>query len=564
MIGSFTFFSQTAPKKRKESQMSNDKSVRTATAAKANNGKQPLKGGLSGSSPANSLLAAAAAPVKVALPPKLERPPIDRKMDVSAIELLDLEFRQVEEKDEQIAPSVGEWMESTALPDLDKIRGMVARLGDKFLELSAGKDENGQPMTFRQQQKMYEDLIFGYLNAALQVGENMEGNKPMLVPCPKIRAAAHLALLKHRFSVEMDRDQFLAQVELSIADGYFVRDDDGYIHVWQRRYALSDDEKFGKLGEAQERMLAEIIGQHVGRLNKAFAGRTQIRIEEFAGQSKISPKELLEVQEGSTLVHVPQDPDNRRNGEVYLFLNGDGEGKVYLLDAVGPDQNRALKIRDNKIFLQLGHLGIVKGNPGAKAFPNPPRIETMTEGWGFSVEDAELYRLFWFYVDRARNALQAQARRDAERKRREQAEAEAAQAERAEQEKWQKAKEEAPGLEADYRKECTVSLDWVMDGKEGRFFGKFAGEWKNRLGNVPDGLLFFQGEQRIVEKIVDGEARKVIEVRVKKAPSWLTGTFFSKEAFEFTAYGAMFEGLPQPFRGLMKALHRQSEKTATA
>ena len=516
-------------------------------ATKNSNGRNnDLKGGISGSDPLSPLKEAAARLAASIKPPELKLPPTKR-LDMSALDLLDLQEQEAEEQDTMIAPRVGEWMEGDSLPNLDKIEAKVKKLGDRVLQLVAGKNESGENITFGQQREEYIRLNAEYLSAAFPIGETETG-EPFLLPAMKTRRAAHMAVLKHRLRPEMDREQLIDAVNLCVKDGYFAEDQEGYIPLWQRHYALSDSEKFGGLGEAEERLLGEIVGHHVSRINSLFKEDVGRQAEDLKRQADTGFElhQLLAGEPGKCFVYVPPEMrGNFRLSAVHLLLEGDGNGKAFIVGAAGFDAKMALDIRDSKIHLNLQHMEI----------SHPPRIETMMDKWRFSEENARRYQIFWEYLDRA-------ARAQEEKDRREQEKELAAKAKREEEEAFAKASEESAAIKEKYSREATISLDRVlmeMEPMEGIFFGEFRSNngrgWRNPDGNIiPDGLLYFLGEQ----KVVCGKA----QMKVRKAPDHLISGFFPPECMEFAPCDETFRDLKQPLQGLMKALRRQVKHQA--
>jgi len=498
-----------------------------------------LKGGVGGSNLQIPLDEAAAKLAASKKPPELRLPPKSR-LDMSALELLEMQEQEAGEKDSEIAAFVGDWMEKESLPFIEKIRGKVEKLGKKVLQLVAGKNEEGENITLADQLNEYERLNAEYLSGAFPIGDT-ENGEPFLLPAMKTRRVAHMAVLKHRLSTEMDRDSFIKVINSFVEEGYFIGHQEGAISVWKKRFFLSDDEKFGNLGEEQERLLADIVGHHVTRINTAYKDVVRDRAEELKKESSLDLQQLLKGEAGKCFVHVPAETRGGfKSSEVNLLLEGDGEGKVFILDAVGPDTVSALDIKNSKIHLNLQHMGI----------PRPPRVETMMDKWGFSQENAERYQHFWGYADRARKEQEAEDRRKAEKEL-------VAIAREEEKTLWEKATEEAPQLKEEYAGGANISIDRVlleMEPMEGIFYGEFEGEWKNRLGNVPKGLLFAQFEQ----VVRNGKTM----MKVRKAPSWLLDRFFKDQNMEFSCYGESFQGLEQPMQGLMKALHTQARHQA--
>jgi hypothetical protein len=256
--------------------------------------------------------------------------------------------------------------------------------------------------------------------------------------------------------------------------------------------------------------------------------------------------QLFSGEAGKCFFHVPSEMHgNHKISEVYLIVEGDGEGRVFILNALGPDKKRALNVRDANIYLSLLHLEI----------PHPPRIETMKEKWDFSHENAEHYQRFWSYMSRARKAQEEQKKK------------EAATIARAEQKKVAllkeeqqkvievKAQEEAEILKKEYADEATIDFDRVIqDGipQEGIFFAEFKGNWHNPNGSIiPDGLLYFQGEKRVVDGI--------LQMKIRKAPAHLFNGFFIEPHTRFASYDQFFGGLEQPLQGLMKALRTKAK-----
>ena len=362
----------------------------------------------------------------------------------------------------------------------------------------------------------------------------------------EVRKAAHMAVLKHRFNKEMDWETLKEAVNLCVQEEYFVINNEGFIQVGQRHYILSDDKRFGGLGEEQEHLLAEIIGRQTSRINAEFKEDVKEGAEELRKQSKISLFELLEGKKGKCFAHAPMKMEEDYSGkpyryrEVNLLLEGDGEGRAFILDAIGADMNDALDIRDSKIFINLASLNV----------PRPPRMETL-KSKGFSYDDAKKIRLFWSYLDRSKKEQEAKLQKERQKEL-------ATKAEKEKQEAVEKAFQEAETLKEEYAEESTVALDRVLlenPPMEGIFYAEFHKEWRNPDGTkIPKGLLFFQGEQ----KNVDGKP----QMRVRRAPKHLFDEFFTKAHLEFAPYDESFEGLEQPLRGLLKTLSRQVKNQA--
>lgn len=495
-----------------------------------------LKGGASTNNLQTALQEAA---VRLASkkPPELKLPPKNRP-DMSALDLLDLQEEDANQQDREIAPRVGEWMENDSLPNLDKIEAKVKKLGPKVLELVSGEDESGQKITFKQQMAEYTRLNAEYLCAAFQIGETGAG-EPFLLPAMETRKAAHMAVLKHRLRKEVDREELIDLVAICMKDGYFVEHQEGLIRIWQRKYMLSDKENFGGLGEAEERLLAEIVGNHISRINSAYEGQVAERSEELKNKASknFGLNQLLAGEAGVCFVHAPKEVrNNYKLSEVYLLVEGDGTGRAFISDAVGTDEETALAIKNHKLFLWLPTLDI----------PRPPRIETLTNK-GFSEEDAKLLQHFWGYLDRARRVHEQREKRERDKELADKAKQE-------QEEMRKKAFEEANQLKEELAGQQTVSIDRVLlelQLVEGIFYGEFAEDWRNPDGSiVPKGLLYFLAEQ----KVVDGKP----QMKIKRAPSHLAnGKFFVEANMEFTPYEQFFKGLEQPMQGLMKAMHRQ-------
>jgi len=510
-----------------------------------------LKGGLAGRNNSTSTLAEAAKKVASSKkPPELKLPPTKRP-DMTAIELLKLQKAEALERDHEIAGPVGQWMKNDSLPTLDEIAEMVNSLGQDVLDLVAGEDNDGQEMTFGQQQQQYRELNESYLEAAFPIGEKAGGKGAFMLPAMETRRAAHMALLKHRFSKAVDRDQLLELVNLCVKENYFFDNQEGYIRVWQRRYMLSDSPSFGGLGEDDERLIAEIIGHHVSRLNASYKDDVREQAEELCKKGDIELSQLLAGKAGKCFVHAPSEMRGSfKLSEVFLLVEGDGDDRAFILEAVGPDKNNAMAIKDGKLFLWLPTLEV----------PRPPRIETLVNK-GFSEDDSKLLQAFWGYLDRARHVQAERERRECEKEQAEQRRLQVEQRKLEEEAELKKAFSATAELKEEYAKETTISLDRIvleMEPLEGTFYGEFLQEWKNPKGiaNAPKkGLLFFLGEQ----KVVDGKPM----IRVKKAPDWLTdGKFFTQANMEFASYGEFFRGLEQPLQGLMKALYSQEKNRA--
>ena len=520
---------------------------------KNGNGDTTLKGGLnSGTSPHETLKDVAAKVAASKKPPKLKLPP-SKRPDMSIFELLDICEQEASERDHEIAAAVGKWMSEESLPNLDKIEEKLKKHGARILTLIAGKDEDGNNITFEQQRDEYRKCNEEYLSAAIELGTSEDGEpllltadgKPFVQDAMETRRAAHMAVLQYRFRPEMDRGQLIDVVMDCLKEGYFIEDREGYIHVWQKCYMMSDDRKFGILGETEERFLAEIIGSHVSRINALYKDDVRQAAEELQKQSEISLKEFLELKEGKCLVHVPAGMDgSRRLSEVHLLMWGDGDGKAFIVDAAGSDKESALEIRAAKMHLLLPTLEI----------PYPPRVETLMNR-GLSEENANKVRRLWHYVSRAKKAME-------EKERREQEKEAATAASMAEEEARKKATEEAEVLKDGYAREATISLDRVlleMEPMPGIFYGEFNGEWRKSNGvKIPKGLLYALFEQTVH----DGKPA----LKVRKAPAHLmAGQFFTEANMEFADYNAeTFEGLEKPLYGLMKALLNQTKKLVNA
>lgn len=506
-----------------------------------------LKGGLEGTTNGTGNLlenalknAQQAELAKVAKrPPDLKLPPRERP-DMTPIQILELETDEAEKKDSSIATEVGSWMENTSLPDLDRIESMAKKLGDKIYKLPAGKDEEGEQITFGQQKQEYARLNSEYLGATFLIGDP---DDPMSVPALKTRRAANGALLRHRLKKEVSKKDFFLIVDQLVRDGYFLRNDAGKIHVGKFAYFLSTDEKFGELGEDEETLIAQIVGHQMGRLKAAAKKEYEEQAKEMAEDATISFQELLLGKEGLAFAHVPQDKE-RGLSEVFLLVRGDGNDRVFIEDAVGYDADNALDISERKTFLKLESLVKV---PSVKRMTEERRMEDGSVIPPlFGEEDAKRIWRFWTYLHRAEKVLH-------ERESAEKARELTAKAKAKAEERFHKMTEEAETLKEEYQKEATISLSRALleEPMDGIFYAEFPEEWKNSRGSVPQGFLYFLGEQQVI----DGE----VYLRVRKAPPHL-GKFFAEEDFHFSRAGEQFEGLEGNFHSLMKALARRVRK----
>lgn len=518
------------------------------------NENSKLRGGCGGENenPFSVLKDAAAKARTAKRPPELKLPPKERP-DMSPSELLLMKSREALELDVQVAACVGEWMKNVSLPELDRIQELENLFGPDLLERRTGeKNKKGEEVTYGQKKEEYIEWNDSYFNGRIEVREEGHSEdeespekeeKPLYLDAFETRKAAHMAFLEHILGSENEasitREELTEKVKLCVEDGYFIEDSAGPIRVWQRSYRLSPDKRFGKLGGKEQRLIAEIIGNHVYRINAFYKGSVQQEAEKLQEQSEISLQELIAGREGKCFVHVPATTtrEGYRLSEVYLLVEGKGGDRALILDAVGPDARTALEIRDKKMFLLLFTLGA----------SGPPGVNTLMEK-GFPREDAEKVRRFWGYLHRA--DIQQREKEEAERNR------EVAQKARQEREETTaRLLAESEALKEEYKRECTIALDRVLMGEKpmsGIFFGEFNGIWNNPNGTtIPKGLLYFQGEQVVND---DGAP----SIRVKKAPSHLVNeSFFRKGCLEFKPYGETFEGLDQPLQGLMRALYRQ-------
>lgn len=527
----------------------------TETKAPANNGTA-LKGGVEGNgTDLKTGLRKANEALKAKKPPKLQIP-TGKRPDVSDLEMLELQIDEAEKQDQEIAAAVGEWMEETSLPYLDRVGKMCDRLGEnKVLKmLTSETDDAGNRVTHGQLQSEYAKKNDEFLYASFQIGEEAADGSITTIPAVQIRTAAHMAVLKFRFKEVPDMETLQKLEELCISDGYFVEHSKGEIHIRGKRYSLSSDEKFGCLSKDDERTIGEIVAVLMKPINQRYQQKQQEEADALKKRAEIELEQLLAGQAGKCFMHVPYD---HKDGlpEVYLLVRGDGEGKVFIQEAVGPDESQAYAIRDSKIHLNLTHTEV----------PFPPRTDTMMDKWKFSEQNAHSYQRFWSYVSRAKRVMNTQKRR-AEQEAQKAAKEEARKAREAQDaEAVAQARAEAPSLKAEFQAEVTATLQGVLmetPPLEGIFYGEYSGTdwtWTDDSGThvIPADLLFFQGELKNGE---DGQPM----LKVRRASEFLKDRFFKEENFEFKPYGTQFKGLGQPFEGIMKMLFNKTRKSLAA
>lgn len=461
-------------------------------------------------------------------PPKIQIPPATTGL--TAIEKVRELFRTAKEMDEELALQVGEWIANESLPFLKTVDELIRDYGEDCLDLSSEDEES---LTIRQKRDKYIALNEQYMNAIFTVEEG----KGFSLPGFYVRKAAHMAVLKNRFSTkEMTRDELILAVNKSVEEGYFQTDNSGLIKIWQRKYSLSPDEKFGKMEEEEERLIAEMTDNQIRRINSEFQDEMREEAKKLEEEGEISLEELLTSKAGKCFAFVPTKILPNGNGgkklqSVSLLLYGDGQGRISILQAIGADAKSALEIRDQKLFVLAWTL----------QYYAPPKIETLTSK-GFTEDNAHKLRRLWNYVKRA-----ADAQQEMEKRKREQ------EALKELKESQRKALEKAEEEKAKWKKETTLSGQRFFleeNSEDGVVFLEYKSQkgWRNPDGSViPPGMLYFTIEYK------EGK------IRVKDSPSHLEN-FFNEDCKQFHAYNSEneYENLPQPLRVMMKVLSKQT------
>jgi hypothetical protein len=508
-----------------------------------------LQGGLGGhGSTSISLKASRETTVAGKKPPKLQIPKRELVGGLEQFDKLEEELTSAETQDVTLAHDVAEWMAKKSLPWLQKLQGACDRLRtaeriQQLLKSNSGEvDENEKPMTNGEMKEWCEKQNANFLNAAFYVGDEQN---PIVIPALRIRQAAHMALLNFRILQVSDLEGLLTFEDRCTKDEYFVKDDKGLIRIQKRRYRLSTDEKFGGLAE-EESAVADIVGNVMRAISSKLIKDQQEMVEVMKSESEIGLKALLANSLGKCFVHVPYASINGSGRdklpEVYLLVHGDGEGRVFIDSAIGPDEETAMEISDAKIHLNLTHLLV----------NFPPKEETMVTKWHFSQDEAHYYIRFWGYIFRARRVLQDQERRAIDEEERKQREILLM----AQAEKLAKAKEEASALKECFLVQETISLREILaELKPGIFFAEYVGDWKNQAEHVflPSGILFFLGQ-------IEADETGALCLKVHSCSEYLQENLFKEASFNATPCGERFENLGYPLRDLMRALFRQEEK----
>lgn len=248
--------------------------------------------------------------------------------------------------------SVRDWMITTSLPWLSRVKKTQEKLGSDYLdqEIEVTDGTTKKLTTVREQQVEFEEDVAQFLD-----------HQNLL-----IRRAANEAFISFRVSQTSSMENLHQTLEDMASEGFLVNDPEGLVQgtKWEQRFSLAkNDERFGYFTDEQEQKFSALVRDSVNHFKEEQRVQFLAKKAELRRRSEISPLDLWNGEPGLCFLEVLEETvDGRVFSKVHILVRQDKDGKIHPEDVA---ENFFLpkvdEMKQRKVFVHVYFLRTREG-----------------------------------------------------------------------------------------------------------------------------------------------------------------------------------------------------------